>query len=43
MSPDWVALDDAQRAEVVAEVRRMAEGRAILPIPSTALIAVAER
>lgn len=43
MSPDWVALDDGQRAEVVAEVRRMAEGRAILPIPSTALIAVARR
>jgi len=43
MSPDWVALDEAQRAEVVAEVRRMAEGRAILPIPSTALIAVARR
>lgn len=43
MSPDWVALDDGQRAEVVAEVRRMAEGRAVLPIPSTALIAVARR
>ncbi|MDG2534671.1 class I SAM-dependent methyltransferase [Sphingomonas sp. HITSZ_GF] len=43
MSPDWLALDDDQRAAVVAEVRRMAEGRAILPIPSTALIAVAAR
>ena len=43
MSPDWVALDDAQRTEVVAEVRRMAGERAVLPIPSTALIAVAKR
>lgn len=43
MSPDWTALDDAQRAEVVAEVRRMAGDRVILPIPSTALIAVAGR
>jgi SAM-dependent methyltransferase len=43
MSPDWMALDDGQRADVIAEVRRMADGRAVLPIPSTALIAVAGR
>lgn len=43
MSPDWVALSGAQQAEVVEEVRRLAHGRAMLPIPSTALIAVAER
>lgn len=43
MSPDWVALDAEQQAAVVAEVRRMAAGRAVLPIPSTALIAVAGR
>lgn len=43
MSPDWAVLDDVQQAEVVAEVCRMAGGRTILPIPSTALIAVAER
>jgi ubiquinone/menaquinone biosynthesis C-methylase UbiE len=43
MSPDWTALDDGQRAAVIEEVRRMAAGRAILPIPSTALIAVAGR
>jgi hypothetical protein len=43
MSPDWVALDAGHRAEVVEEVRRLADGRAILPIPSTALIAVAVR
>lgn len=43
MSPDWTALDADQQAEVVVEVRRMADGRAVLPIPSTALIAVAGR
>jgi ubiquinone/menaquinone biosynthesis C-methylase UbiE len=43
MSPDWTGLDDAQKAAVVAEVRRMAGGRPVLPIPSTALIAVATR
>ncbi len=43
MSPDWVALDTDQQAAVIAEVRRMAGERTILPIPSTALIAVAER
>lgn len=43
MSPDWTGLDDADKAAVVAEVRRMAGDRAILPIPSTALIGVARR
>jgi ubiquinone/menaquinone biosynthesis C-methylase UbiE len=43
MSPDWLALDAAQQAEVVVEVLRMAGERAVLPIPSTALIAVARR
>lgn len=43
MSPDWVALDEDQRVEVIAEVRRMAGDQSILPIPSTALIAVAVR
>lgn len=43
MSQDWVALSEGQQAEVVAEVRRMAAGRPILPVPSTALIAVAAR
>jgi ubiquinone/menaquinone biosynthesis C-methylase UbiE len=43
MSPDWTALSSAEKAMVVAEVRRMAEGRATLPIPSTALIGVAVR
>lgn len=43
MSADWVALDAAQQAAVVEEVRLMADGRAVLPIPSTALIAVAGR
>ncbi|UIJ73017.1 class I SAM-dependent methyltransferase [Aurantimonas sp. HBX-1] len=42
MSPDWTSLDDADKAAVVAEVRRMAGGRPVLPIPSTALIALAE-
>ena len=43
MSPDWVSLSDADKAKVVAEARWMAGGRPILPIRSTALIAVAER
>jgi len=43
MSPDWTSLSDAEKATVIAEVRKMAGDRAILPIPSTALIAVAQR
>ncbi len=43
MSPDWVDLNEADRTEVIAEARRMAGDRPLLPIPSTALIAVAER
>ncbi len=43
MSPDWTGLTDARKAAVVAEVRRMAGDRAILPVPSTALIGVARR
>jgi ubiquinone/menaquinone biosynthesis C-methylase UbiE len=43
ISPDWTSLSDDDKAAVVEEVRRMADGRAILPIPSTALIAVAMR
>lgn len=43
MSPDWTSLGDAEKADVVAEVRQMAGDRAILPVPSTALIAVARR
>jgi hypothetical protein len=41
MSPDWTALSDAEKAEVVAEARAMAGDDAVLPIPSTALIGVA--
>lgn len=43
MSPDWTSLDETEKAAVVAEVRSMAGDRAVLPIPSTALIAVARR
>ncbi len=43
MSPDWTGLDSADKAAVVAEVRRLAGDRAILPVPSTALIGVARR
>jgi ubiquinone/menaquinone biosynthesis C-methylase UbiE len=43
MSPDWTSLSDAQKAAVIGEVRQMAAGRATLPIPSTALVAVAHR
>ena len=43
MSPDWTSLSDEEKVDVVAEVRRMAEGRPILSVPSTALIGVARR
>ena len=43
MSPDWTSLTEMEKAAVVIEVHAMAAGRDILPIPSTALIAVAER
>lgn len=43
MSPDWTSLDDVEKAAVIAEVRRRADGRPILPIASTALVGVAER
>ena len=43
MSPDWTSLDSADKAAVVVEVRRMAGDQPVLPIPSTALIAVATR
>lgn len=43
MSPDWTSLTDTEKAAVISEVRRMTAGRPILPIPSTALIAVAAR
>lgn len=43
MSPEWISLTDAEKAAVLAEVRDMAGDRAILPIPSTALIGVARR
>lgn len=43
MSSDWTNLDQAEKDAVIAEVRQMAGEWAILPIPSTALIAVAQR
>jgi ubiquinone/menaquinone biosynthesis C-methylase UbiE len=43
MSPDWINLSDANKLAVIAEVRRMAGDRRILPVPSTALIGVAQR
>ena len=43
MSPDWTSLSDAEKGAVVAEVRRMAEARRVLQVPSTALIGVATR
>lgn len=42
-SPDWTSLSPEDKAAVVAETRRLAAGRPILPVPSTALIAVAQR
>lgn len=43
MSPDWTSLDEVEKDAVIAEVRQMSDGSSILPIPSTALIAVARR
>jgi ubiquinone/menaquinone biosynthesis C-methylase UbiE len=43
MSPDWTSLDADEKTAVVAEVRTIADGRAIVPVPSTALIGVAQR
>lgn len=43
LSEDWGELDADQKAMVIAEVRRRADGRPVLPVPSTALIAVASR
>ncbi|MFG1343544.1 class I SAM-dependent methyltransferase [Xanthobacter autotrophicus DSM 431] len=43
MSPDWTSLGLDEKDAVIAEVRQMAGESAILPIPSTALIAVARR
>jgi SAM-dependent methyltransferase len=42
-SPDWVSLDSAQKGMIVSELRRMTGDRPQLPIPSTALIGVAQR
>ena len=43
MSPDWTSLNDGEKATVITEVRQRAGDRPILPIPSTALIGVAQR
>lgn len=42
-SPDWANLDRAQKDMIISELRRAAGDRAVLPIPSTALIGVARR
>lgn len=43
LSEDWGALGPDNKAAVVDAVRRRADGRDVLPVPSTALIAVATR
>ncbi len=43
MSPDWTSLNQTDKDAVIVEVWHMASGSAFLPIPSTALIAVATR
>lgn len=43
MSPDWTSLDAAEKDAVITEARQMAGESEFLPIPSTELIAVAER
>lgn len=42
-SPDWTSLDAAQKASIVAEMRRLMGEEPQLAIPSTALIARARR
>ena len=42
-SPDWNNLNSAQKTAVIAEIQQTADNKPILPIPSTALIAVASR
>lgn len=42
-SPGWTSLSDHDKDKVIAEIATMAGGRAILPIPSTALIGVGVR
>ena len=39
LSPDWISLAETEKAAVVGEIRRRANGSDILPVPSTALIA----
>jgi ubiquinone/menaquinone biosynthesis C-methylase UbiE len=43
MSPDWISLHAIEKDAVISEIRRIAAGRPILPIPSTALIGIARR
>lgn len=43
MSPDWACLNGVEQRAIVTEIQQMAKGRSILPIASTALIAVADR
>lgn len=43
MSPDWTSLNQIEKDAVIAEVRQMSGESTILPIPSTALIAVTRR
>jgi len=43
LSEDWGALGPDDQKAVIDEVHRRADGRDVLPVPSTALIAVATR
>lgn len=43
LSEDWGALGAEDQQKVIDEVYRRADGRDVLPVPSTALIAVATR
>ena len=43
MSPDWTELSEGDKLAVVEEARRMTGDRAVLPVPSTALIGVGLR
>ncbi|MFJ5487520.1 class I SAM-dependent methyltransferase [Hansschlegelia beijingensis] len=43
MSPDWTSLTASEKAAVIEEVLRMAQGQSILRVPSTALLGVGRR
>jgi len=41
MSPDWTSLSDAEKVLVIEEVRQLSAGQKMLPVPSTAMVGIA--